>query len=262
MQDFEGYRVHAANINQETEFDLLGQWDKIDFAYFGPNDSMMTEPVDEATMQTLPPCSTISGVTGCLRDVGLNTGFEGTRGSPKITLNDSTYEFRIKAHPLAPIYYAVTAFDFGDPSSGLQSLTTRATTNAVLLAPAGDPKKPVMVVPNPYRANQDYTAGYLGRQWENQNDGTADYYQQVDRRLEFTNLPERCLIRVFTVAGDLVQIIPHNVIGDESNWASLNSEKWNLNSRNTQQVVSGIYLFSVEDLKDHSYETGKFVIIK
>lgn len=262
MQDFEGYRVHVSNINQETEFDLLGEWDKIDFAYFGPNDSMMTEPVDEATMQTLPACSTISGITGCLHAVGLNTGFAGENGSPSIVYDDSTYEFRIHATPLAPRYYAVTAFDYGDPSSGLQSLTTRATTNAVLLAPAGDPKKSVMVVPNPYRANQDYTAGYLGRQWENQNDGTAEYYQQVDRRLEFTNLPERCLIRVFTVAGDLVQIIPHNVVGDESSWASLNSEKWDLNSRNTQQVVSGIYLFSVEDLADHSVETGKFVIIK
>jgi hypothetical protein len=119
-----------------------------------------------------------------------------------------------------------------------------------------------MVVPNPYRAYQDYTSDYLGQAWENQNDGTVDYYPQVDRRIEFTNLPERCLIRIFTVSGDLVQIIPHNVIGDESSWASLNSEKWNLNSRNTQQVVSGIYLFSVEDMKDHNIETGKFVIIK
>jgi hypothetical protein len=210
----------------------------------------------------------ISGILGTLKAVGRNTGFTGFDGhgnpnnTPNIVMNDSTYEFAIPAHSLAPRYYAITAFDFGDPTSGLLPLTTRATTNAVLLAPAGDPKKPVMVVPNPYRAYQDYTSDYLGQAWENQNDGTAEYYPQVDRRIEFTNLPERCLIRIFTVSGDLVQIIPHNELGDESSWASLNSEKWNLNSRNTQQVVSGIYLFSVEDMKDHSVETGKFVIIK
>jgi hypothetical protein len=262
LQDFEGYRIHVSGINLENEYDLLGEWDKIDFAYFSSGDSLMTEPVDQATAETLPQDSTINNVTGYLRPVGKNTGFAGEFDSPNIVLNDSTYEFRIRAHSLAPRYYAITAFDYGDPTSGLLSLTTRATTNAVLLAPAGDPKKPVMVVPNPYRAYQDYTSDYLGQAWENQNDGTAEYYPQVDRRIEFTNLPERCLIRIFTVSGDLVQIIPHNEMGDESSWASLNSEKWNLNSRNTQQVVSGIYLFSVEDMKDHSVETGKFVIIK
>ena len=76
------------------------------------------------------------------------------------------------------------------------------------------------------------------------------------------NLPDRALIRIFTTAGDLVQIVPHNADGDRSSWASLNSEKWDLNSRNNQQVVSGIYLFSVEDLSDHSLSTGKFVIIR
>jgi hypothetical protein len=218
--------------------------------------------VDEATAETLPTDSTFLGIPGRLLPVGLNTGFAGETGSPNIVLNDSIYEFRINAATLAPRYYAITAFDFGDPSSGLQSLTTRATTNATLLAPAGNPKDPVLVVPNPYRASGDYTTGYLGQSWENQNDGTIDFYPQVDRRIEFINLPERCLIRIFTTAGDLVQIVPHNVVGDESSLASPNSEKWDLNSRNSQQVVSGIYLFSVEDLKDHSIETGKFVIIR
>ena len=119
-----------------------------------------------------------------------------------------------------------------------------------------------MAVPNPYRANQDYTAQTRDESWENQNDGTNDFYPQVDRRIEFMNLPDRALIRIFTTAGDLVQIIPHNESGDRSVWASLNSEKWDLNSRNNQQVVAGIYLFSVEDLSDHSISTGKFVIIR
>ena len=37
---------------------------------------------------------------------------------------------------------------------------------------------------------------------------------------------------------------------------------WDLVSRNTQAVVSGIYLFCVEDKKTGETQVGKFVIIK
>ena len=92
-----------------------------------------------------------------------------------------------------------------------------------------------------------------------------------DRRIEFLNLPRECLIRIYTVAGDLVQIIPHssttfNDLGDaNTNWVSDYSESWDLNSRNGQQVVSGLYVFSVEDLtpgNKGNIEVGKFVIIR
>lgn len=263
VQDFEGYRIHVGNYNQDQDFDLLLEVDVIDYAYFDANDSLMTIPVKTDRPDTLPQTAVINNVLGTLKPWGNNTGF----GS--IIYDDSTYEYRIKAHKLAPRYYAITAFDFGDPKSGLGPLATRPTTNAVLLAPAGTPKEPVRVVPNPYRAYEDYTRRYgdeeKGLSWENMNDGTREFYGQQDRRLEFINLPEKCLIRIFTVAGDLVQIIPHNVIGDRSQWASATSERWDLNSRNRQQVTSGIYLFSVEDLTDgngHQIETGKFVIIR
>ncbi len=260
LQDFEGYRIHVSTVNQEQDFELVAQFDLEDYAYFADgSDSLMTVPVVTTMPDTLPPDTTILGIHGVLGPVGPNTGLDEII-SPEMPVG--IYEFSIPAKTLAPRYYAITAFDYGDPKSGLLSLSTRATANAVLLAPAGSPRREVAVVPNPYRAYQDYTAGYRGQSWENQNDGTRDFYPQVDRRIEFMNLPERALIRIFTTAGDLVQLIPHNVDGDRSSWASLNSEKWDLNSRNNQQVVSGLYLFSVEDLEDHSLSTGKFVIIR
>jgi len=271
--DFEGYRIHVGNFDQDQYFDLLLELDKIDYAFFSietdSKDSMMTFPMEQAEYDSLLEArngrtdTTIGNIRGILKAVGNNTGF----GS--ITMDDSTYEYHIKAHKLAPRYYAVTAFDFGDPRSGLASLSTRPTSNAVLLAPAGSAKEPVRAVPNPYRAYEDYTRRYgdaeKGISWENMNDGTREFYSQQDRRIEFINLPEKCLIRIYTVAGDLVQIVPHNVIGDKSQWASPTSERWDLNSRNKQQVTSGIYLFSVEDLTEgngHQIETGKFVIIR
>lgn len=270
VQDFEGYKILWANVNQDNQYNLLAEFDRVDFAYFSSNDSMMTVPWSKPELDSLraigqaPADTTILGRTGSLKIVGHNTGFESIR----MAGNDTTYEFHIKANKLWPRYYAVVAEDFGDPHSGLGPLETRPTANAVLLAPAGSPKEAVRVVPNPYRAYRDYTAkhgGTDGASWENMNDGTVSFYPQADRRLEFTNLPSQCLVRVFTVSGDLVQIIPHNTTGDKSQWPSLNSERWDLNSRNRQQVVSGIYLFSVEDLtpgSGHKTETGKFVIIR
>jgi hypothetical protein len=283
IQDFEGYRVHVGNTNQENAFSLLAQFDACDFAYFSDNDSLMTNPVKGievgtgGSYQCLAPegfpadsnfGSPTSPFMGHFKAVGLNTGFSAIKDLVHSIPGDSIYQYAIDAHKLAPRYYAVTAFDFGDPKSGLGPLTTRATTNSVLLAPAGTAGLPVRVVPNPYRAYVDYTQRYGGSggvSWENQNDGTTEFFAQKDRRIEFINLPMKCLIRIYTVAGDLVQILPHNMDGDRGTWTSATSEAWDLNSRNQQQVVSGIYLFSVEDRTEggsHEIQTGKFVIIR
>ncbi len=189
--------------------------------------------------------------------------------------DDYTVEYRYtvpNARPYFPRYYAVSSYDFGDPITGTEPLETSKSCNSVVLAPAGNPKEPVIVIPNPYLAYADYTQGYelknsqTGLSWENQDDGTPDFYPQYDRRIEFANLPQQCIIRIFTVAGDLVDLIPHNIEGDRNlRWSSDYSESWDLNNRNDQQVTSGLYLFSVEDRTEENkgyIETGKFVIIR
>ena len=109
-------------------------------------------------------------------------------------------------------------------------------------------------------------AQHGGVSWENRDDGPPEFFPQIDRRLYFYDLPEECLIRIFTLSGDLVIIIPHNVDGDfGSGWDAPFAEMWDLNSRNLQQVVSGTYLFSVENMtaeKKGDIEVGKFVIIR
>jgi hypothetical protein len=145
----------------------------------------------------------------------------------------------------------------------------------IYMAPSGSPNKKPFVVPNPYRANEDYTTRHMQLiydvdttfvSWENRNDGTAQFFPQTDRRIYFYNIPRQCLIRIFTVSGDLVQIVDHNVHGNRiSSWSSDYAEVWDLNSRNQQQVVSGLYLFSVEDYTTENkgnIDVGKFVIIR
>ena len=183
----------------------------------------------------------------------------------------TVYEYTISpVHSLFPRWYAVTAYDFGDFLTGTEPLETAKTANALRAAPSGLPDRKVLAVPNPYRMDGDYTVAYMeddagGLAWENQNDGTVDFWPQQDRRMDFINLPEKALIRIFTLAGDLVQILPHNVDGDANRgWASPHSESWNLNNRNFQMVAPGLYLFSVEDQTDEgkgNTQVGKFVII-
>ena len=189
--------------------------------------------------------------------------------------DDYTVEYRYtvpNARPYFPRNYAISSYDFGDPITGTEPLETSKSCNSLVLAPAGNPRLPVTVIPNPYLAYADYTQGYeiknsaTGLSWENQNDGTPDFYPQYDRRIEFANLPQQCIIRIYTVAGDLVQLIPHNIAGDGNlRWSSDYSEGWDLNNRNEQQVTSGLYLFSVEDRTEAdkgNIQTGKFVIIR
>ncbi|MFH1861779.1 MAG: hypothetical protein ABH878_03105, partial [bacterium] len=271
VQDFEGYRIYVSNTGLEYDYQLLAEFDRVDFAYYSITDSLASYP-DIYT--NLPADSIFSNsFTYYRKPVNSNSGFKA------IIESDSTYTFIIAdAHPCFPRYYSVTSFDFGDPKSGTEPLETARNANRVYVAPSGNPANKVMVVPNPYRAYEDYTQTFVetspgsGLSWENQDDGTPDFFPQTDRRIEFINLPTKCLIRIFTVAGDLVQIIPHsnetpfNDIGDDNQgWVSDNSEGWDLNSRNNQQVVSGLYLFSVENLtpgNEGNIEVGKFVIIR
>jgi hypothetical protein len=267
VQDFEGYRIYVGNSNMEGQFSLVADYDLIDYAYMSETDSLVSFPDWRPPGPPLdslhaPPDTVIEGVSYHRRAYGHNSGFS------QIMVDDSTYQIVFpNVAPLFPRWYSVVAYDFGDPRTGTEPLATAQTANAVYIAPSGDPDLPVRVVPNPYRASEPYTRSYSnGLMWENQNDGTTQFFPQTDRRLEFANLPRQCLIRVFTIAGDVVAVIPHNITGDSNiGWASEYSERWDLNNRNRQQVVSGIYLFSVEDKTpghNGKMKVGKFVVIR
>jgi hypothetical protein len=76
-------------------------------------------------------------------------------------------------------------------------------------------------------------------------------------QIAITNLPAAVnIISIFTAAGDLVDTIEHN--GKLQGGTVL----WNLMSRNGQEIVSGIYLFSVQT-QDPRFDdfVGRFVVI-
>ena len=152
-------------------------------------------------------------------------------------------------------YYALTAFsrpdrvlDFPSRESSLGASARRVVPSTTPLKTVGD----VAVVPNPYRGDIPYNS--YNPPWEKPQ-STRPWWMEQDRRLQFINLPELCEIKIYTLAGDLVNTIRH----DNPNKGF---EDWNLTSSVGQAISSGIYLFSVEDLKNGQAQIGKFVVIK
>jgi hypothetical protein len=102
-------------------------------------------------------------------------------------------------------------------------------------------KNNVVVVPNPYHAR-----------------GLSRY--QSTTKLNFFNLPAYCNIHVYTMTGDKVQTIPHKTATGEQNWDRQET-------LDTTAIVSGIYLFVVEELNASGEATGestigKFIVVK
>ncbi len=152
-------------------------------------------------------------------------------------------------------YYAVTAFSKDDRVYGFRSRESRIPLSTVKASPGIPPAEhvgEVAVVPNPYRgdiAYYQYTPA-----WEQPSAGRSAWMEQ-DRKVQFINLPERCVIKIFTLAGELVQTLRHD---DPTN----NYHDWNLTSSVGQATASGIYLFTAEDVIHGGVQVGKFVIIK
>lgn len=155
-----------------------------------------------------------------------------------------------------PYFYSVIAYEplyvFGKPKG--MGRVDSPYGNFVYAAPRSEAQEAeyfdetdVYVVPNPVTRE-----GMAPWAFEPNN---AD---PSGEKAEFRNLP-KCwsTVRIFTVAGDLVQNLRHDGSAGSGTLA------WNLVSRNGQTVTSGVYLFSVEpDDKRFPKFVGKFVVIR
>ena len=168
------------------------------------------------------------------------------------------YEYIIEGLQLAePVHIAVTAFDYGDPVAGLKSQESSPLANAEEVWPvnAADVVKSTRpqpgVYPNPYRLMDDYNA--VG--WEDPARQGLD--PERARKVTFTNVPDTCVVSIWSLDGDLVRRLEH---AEHPASSQATVVVWDLITRNTQAVKTGIYIYTIESR--FGTEVGKLVIIK
>ncbi len=197
--------------------------------------------------------------------LGFDAGLPARLVTPKQfagDLNKYTYEYKVAGLLNGWQYlFGVEAYDQGDPASGLPSQASTRATAKVFPGPStatGD-SAAVGVFPNPY---------YTRAIW----DGTGER----ERKIYFYNLPAKCEIRIYTVAGDIVTTLEHDAStynGADIQWfqhySSDNTQvfsggmhAWNLITDADQSIATGLYLFTVRNTVTGEIKRGKFLIIK
>jgi hypothetical protein len=201
---------------------------------------------------------------------GFNTGLDVCRLAAPVTIDGTTYQYHYRVDGLRDGFHyfgAVTAYDLGTPD--IESLESGVTQNKTMLIPGPDPTEvvgggKVSVFPNPYRVEARWDVGQKVR----------DHY------LWFTNLPERCALRIYTLSGDLVFETDFDASAYHGQGArgvydpareldvhpptlSGTTFAWNLITRQDQAAATGLYLYSVEDKTGkRPRSVGKFLIVK
>ncbi|MEW5701158.1 MAG: hypothetical protein AB1792_02890 [Candidatus Zixiibacteriota bacterium] len=180
--------------------------------------------------------------------------------------------------PAKHYFVTVTTFDFGDPVKSLPPLETtpgQCRTDGIPIYSSdvvqaywdsgGVKRDSVKVVayPNPYKISYVGPDGRRTSYFEQGYEGTASQrssgqpLDERDRRIHFINLPDTATISIYTLDGDLVRTLDH----PDKNLSEYPSKiSWDLVSRNTQAVASGIYIYKVDSRLGS--QVGKIVIIK
>ena len=238
-KDFEGYKIYRTNPG----FDLTESQDI--------NSSLV-----EVAEFDLP-----------YNDIGFNTGFSFVELSEpvKFTGDDTEYWYKFEVENQLngwQYIYSVTAFDQGDEENNLESLESSPLTNLQKIIPGTPPTDEkdvdIGVYPNPYYGNAYW-------------DGKSERL----RKIYFYNLPEECEIRIYTLSGDIVKQIYHDQLsnGADLRWfetfssdgkqkMSGGEHAWDLITDNDQAIATGLYLYTVKNLKNNDIKKGKFLVIK
>jgi hypothetical protein len=292
INDFEGYRVYYGEDNRDSDYILMATYDRDDYNLYQWDPQRRSWQISETPI-LLDSVRTLFGETfepGLYSDPNRPYEYEGQfyyfspqgwnnsdlsniTGIHKVYPHADTsdpadttqsgwhrayeYEYIIdNLQPSKPYYVTVTAFDFGSRKVSISALESALNINSVLAYPLPSTEQveaaglSVQVYPNPYRIDGGYAAdGYENR------DRTVS--AERSRSIHFYNLPAVCKIRIYTLSGDLVQEIDH--YRPEGGPEAMH-ERWNLISKNTQAVVTGIYIYHVSS--SIGEQIGKLVIIK
>ncbi len=254
-QPFEGYKLYRSTDGGQTwgdreitdengtvvDYVPVGQWDLAD-GITGPAPALPTfqlgtdSGMDDLT-EVVEKDTTIAEVVD--GDTVFYGNFSaGEETGRRIFIDENVIDgFTYK--------YAVVAYSAGNQAEGISPVQSSKTLGPHLVSavPHASTARQtsdlnmVKVVPNPYRVIAD---------WE---------MSQDERMIKFTHLPATCTIKIFNVAGELMNVLHHN-----ANSPVDSEEIWNLRTTENREVAPGLYFYYLES--DIGKKQGKFVIIK
>ena len=133
-------------------------------------------------------------------------------------------------------------------TSPFAGMRVKLSLTAASKSTAPDRLEKIRVVPNPYIANSLFDSG------------------PSRRAVMFTHLPLRATIRIYTISGNLVNLLNHGpgLEGSIGGSGDRNSGQfsYDLTTRFGDQLASGIYYFHVKDNETGEESLGKFSIIQ
>jgi hypothetical protein len=154
--------------------------------------------------------------------------------------------FRASPHTGVHYYYAVTAED----TSGID-ITLKAD-NMSDIVPQSSPSvnlSRVQVVPNPYYGRSGLSSDGVRRIERTFWDRTED-----EHKVQFTRLPARATVRIYTSSGDLVAEI-------DKTRTDIDALDWDVRAASGEIVSPGVYLYRVVDAASGEIARGHFVIL-
>ena len=217
--------ITCANLEQKAEFEPL------DFNYDGVADGngivlMVNSEVYFMELSQIPAAGTtwrlraVSGTEAATCVLNGTPPAGSTYGPDMASCSGYTYT----GYTTRPSY-----------APGLTYKITVQDRYAVDQSASGDLSR-VHTVPDPY-----YVTNAL--------EATAN-----TKVLKFVNLPNRAIIRIYSLSGVLVQVLTHNDQGGSG------EATWNLRNRNNQFVASGVYFYHVEG-PDGQTKVGRFTVV-
>jgi hypothetical protein len=166
-------------------------------------------------------------------------GDEGMKGTWEFTFNVPEGEEAIEPKE-GDVFYISTSRPFS--AQDVYSFKTKAS--AVDNKKATHDLDRIAVVPNPYVVTNVIEP--LDRQ--NPRD-------RGPRRIYFSHLPQKCTIRIYTLTGELVDVLEHDSMIDDG------KEYWDLTSRDNFPISYGVYIYHV-DAGELGEKIGRFAVIK
>lgn len=228
---FLGYRIYRLDDwrNRRGLLPPLENWSLR--AAFGRDSVNGEKPLDTVIDSTVAPEGTLLGQV--LYPPGRYRFEDRTaaNGFDYVYVVTSVYELRVSGGPQGA---EISVLESPIIASFDDRVTPQASTQ--------DRKDAVWVVPNPFRG---------AAAW----DRPQAFGDPLPRHIDFMGLPSgRSVIKIWTVAGDLVARLDHDGAGNDG------QASWDLISRNGQDIESGIYLFTVES--SLGTQRGRFVVVR